>query len=78
MDFCVRRESSDEKTLKEVGQGVIAIHFPARGRVSLVLVMAFLDGLHAGDLPVCRLYVGFPHAIKKYQQQGLKINVSRL
>ena len=57
----MRRESSDEKTFKEVGQGVIAIHFPAGGRVSLVFVGAFLDGLHAGDLPICWLYVGFIH-----------------
>ena len=58
----MRRESSDEKTFKEVGQGVIAIHFPAGGRVSLVLVGALLDGsVHAGDLPICWLYVGFIH-----------------
>jgi len=72
----VRRESSDEKTFKEVGQGVIAIHFPAGGRVSLVFVGAFLDGLHAGDLPICWLYVG--SSIKKYQQQRLEIKVSCL
>ena len=39
---------------------------PVRGRVILVFVMAFVDGMHEGELPVCRLHVGFPCAIEQY------------
>jgi len=39
---------------------------PVRGRVILVFVMAFVDGMHGGELPVCRLHVGFPCAIEQY------------
>ena len=41
----MRRESGYEKTFKEFGQGVIKIYSTVRGRVSLVFVMAFVDGL---------------------------------
>jgi len=58
--FCVRLELDYEKPLKRFGQGVIEIYFPARGRVSLVFVMAFVDGLHERELPVYRLHMGFP------------------
>jgi len=41
------------------------IHAPVSGRVSFVFVMAFIDGLHEGELPISRLHVGFPYAIEE-------------
>ena len=38
---------------------------PVGGRVSFVFVMAFVDRLHEVELPICRLHVGFPYAIRE-------------
>jgi len=54
-----------EETFKEFGQGVIEIYAPVGGRVSFVFVMAFVDWLHEGELPISRLHVGFPDVIEK-------------
>jgi len=35
------------------------IFAPVGGRVSFVFVMAFIDGLHEGELPISRLHMGF-------------------
>jgi len=64
--FCVRRESGYEDTFKGFGQDTIEIYFPVRGRVSLVFVMPFVDGLNEGELPAFRLNVRFPQAIEKH------------
>ena len=61
VDLSVCFKSGKEQTLKKFGQGVIEIHAPVGGRVSLVFVMAFIDELHEGDLPIGRLHVGFPY-----------------
>ena len=53
----------------QVGQGAdpqkvlprCARRAPVGGRVSFVFVMAFIDELHEGDLPIGRLHVGFPY-----------------
>ena len=47
------------------GQGVIEVYAPVGGRVSFVFGMSFVDWLHEGELPVGRLYMGFPYTIKK-------------
>jgi len=41
------------------------IFAPAGGRVSFVFVMAFIDGLHEGELPIGRLHVGSPYTIEE-------------
>jgi len=64
IEFSVCRKSGYEETLKRFGQGVVGIYSLVGGRVSLVFVMAFVDGLHEGELPSCRLHVGFPYAIE--------------
>ena len=37
------------------------IFAPVGGRVSFVFVMAFVDGLQEGELPIGRLHVKFPY-----------------
>ena len=53
-----------KSTFKKFGQGVIETQSPVGGRVRLVLVIAFIDWLHEGELPICRLNVGFPYGIR--------------
>ena len=65
VDLSVCRKSGWEETLKKFGQGVVEIYAPVGGRVSFVFVMAFIDGLYEGELPICRLHVGFPYAIEE-------------
>ena len=38
---------------------------PVGGRVGRVFVMAFIDGLHEGELPISWVHVGFPYAIEE-------------
>ena len=38
---------------------------PVGGRVSFVFVMAVVDWLHEGELPISRLHVEFPDAIEE-------------
>jgi len=61
IEFGMCLKSGYEETFKKFGQGVVEIYSPVEGRISLVFVMAFVDGLHEGELRVCRLHVGFPH-----------------
>ena len=63
--FSVCRKSGYVETFKKFCQGVVEIYSPVGGRVSLVFVMAFVDGLHVRELPICRLHVGFPYAIEE-------------
>jgi len=56
-DLSVCRSSGEEQTLKFFCQGVIEIYTPVGGRVTFVFFMAFIDGLHEGDLPISRLHV---------------------
>jgi len=58
-------QSGSEETLKKLGKGVIDIYAPVGGRVGCVFVMAFIDGLHEGELPISWLHVGFPYAIEE-------------
>jgi len=78
IEFSVCRESGYEETFKFFGKGVVNIYSSVGSRFSLVFVMAFVDGLHERELPVCGLHVGFPYAIEKYKEQGVKISISCL
>jgi len=59
---CHGCKSGWEETLEKFGQGVIVIYAPVGDRVNLVFVMAFINGLYEGELPIGRLHVGFPYA----------------
>jgi len=63
IELSVCRKSGWEETFKKFGQGVIEIHSPVGGSVSPAFVIAFVDGLHEEDLPICRLHLGFPYGI---------------
>ena len=58
-------KSGWEETLNFFGQGVFEIYDLVGGRVRFVFVMAFIDKLHEGELPLGRLHVGFPCAIQE-------------
>ena len=51
-EFSVCRKSGYVETLKKFCQGVVEIYSPVGGRVILVFVMAFVDGLHVRELPI--------------------------
>jgi len=46
-------------------QGVIEIYAPVGSRVSFVFGMSIVDWMHEEQLPISRLHVGFPYAIKE-------------